>query len=269
MTHEEKVARWLRRSKNHNGRDFGVEIGAFKTPIPGIRPFYVDRFEEYANEPCLADYWGDAAALPFRDHALDYVASSHVLEHTANPVAALFEWARVTRHGGILYIVVPDRRYTFDHTRELTPPEHMMEDFALGTTFTDGTHISDYLDRLDWTRWNPAATPAQNAAKREELRLAYTTAVAAGNEINIHFHVFELSNLIELIGLMNRYPRRLSTLEIADRAENFPAQCPNGFLLVLRVRKRWHARLTGWILRLRANGNALAALSDDARPLSP
>ncbi len=266
MTHEGKVDQWLRRSKSPDRRDFGVEIGAFKTPIPGIRPFYVDRFKEFANERCLADYWGDAAALPFHDHSLDYVANSHVLEHTPNPVAALFEWARVTRHGGMLYMVVPDRRYTFDHTRELTPPVHMMEDFAAGTGVNDGTHISDYLDRLDWGRWNPGGTPDQNIAKREELRCAYTTAVAAGQEINIHFHVFEPSNLVELIRLMNAWPKRTATLEIVDVAERFPAACPNGFLLVIRVQKTFKTQVAGLISRIRMKGDPDAALSAAARP---
>jgi SAM-dependent methyltransferase len=269
MSHEEKVARWLRRGGSSRRRDFGVEIGAFKTPIPGLRPFYVDRFKEFANERCLADYWGDAAVLPFRDHSLDYVASSHVLEHTANPVAALFEWARVTRHGGILYMVVPDRRHTFDHRRALTPPEHMMEDFARGTSVSDGTHISDYLDNLDWARWNPSATAAESAAKREELRRAYTAAVSAGQEINIHFHVFESSNLIELIQRMNACPRRTATLEIVDVAEGFPTSCPNGFLLVVRVHKTLRDRFKGWLLRLRARGEADAALSPAAAPFEP
>ncbi len=266
MTHEEKVARWLRRSAGGH-RDFGVAIGAVKMPIPGLRPYYVDRFAVYANEPCLADYWGDAASLPFRDHALDYVASSHVLEHTPNPVAALFEWARVTRPGGMLYLVVPDRRHTFDRLRDLTPPGHMMEDFARGTTASDGTHVTDYLDRLDWARWNPAATAEQNAATREELRGAYTAAVAAGTEINIHFHVFEPSNLVALVEAMNRLPHPPATLAIVDLAERFPAHCPNGFLLVLRVKKSWRAAFAAWRFRRRAAGDASAALSPDARPL--
>jgi SAM-dependent methyltransferase len=269
MTHEEKTAQWLRRSARKGERDFGVEIGAFKTPVPGLNPFYVDRFATYANEPCLADYWGDAAQLPFRDHALDYVVSSHVLEHTANPVAAIFEWARVARDGGILYMVVPDRRRTFDHHRDLTDPAHMMEDYTRGTTVADGTHISDYLDRLDWQLWNPAGTPEQNVVIREDLRRAYTAAVAAGQEINIHFHVFELSNLIELVGLMNADPKRPATLEIVDQAEAFPAHCPNGFLLVLRVHKPWRARLAGAWFRLRARGASRAALKADARAMTP
>ena len=139
MTHEEKVACWLHplRGKRGEERDFGVEVGAFKTPVPGIRPFYVDRFAEYAHERVLADYYGDLCGLPFRDDSLDYVVASHVIEHVANPVKALWECARVVRHGGMVYLVVPDRRFTFDHTRALTPPEHMIADFDRGTNPSD------------------------------------------------------------------------------------------------------------------------------------
>jgi hypothetical protein len=179
----------------------------------------------------------------------------------------LFEWARVARPGGILYLVVPDRRHTFDHTRNLTPARHMIEDFDRHTTSSDPTHIGDYLDGIDWNLWNPSATPEQNASTREELRRAYRAAVAAGQEINIHFHVFEPSNLLELIRLMNQRPDRPATLEPVDLAEGFPATCPNGFLLVLKVNKGWRSRLAARWLRLRARGNAHAALSPGAKPL--
>ncbi|MGH7804708.1 MAG: methyltransferase domain-containing protein, partial [Candidatus Binatia bacterium] len=84
---QESVARkWL--------RGVGVEVGAFTTPIPGIQPFYVDKFRRFANQECRADVFADGASLPFRSGSLDYVATSHVLEHTANPIAALCEWHR-------------------------------------------------------------------------------------------------------------------------------------------------------------------------------
>jgi hypothetical protein len=40
-------------------RGKGVEIGPFKTPLPGITPVYLDRFAEYAGERTLADCYGD------------------------------------------------------------------------------------------------------------------------------------------------------------------------------------------------------------------
>jgi SAM-dependent methyltransferase len=255
MNHTDKVTLWLDPRPG-----VGVEIGALKSPIPGIAPIYVDRYPPFDAEKVFADYWGSADSLPFRDSSLGYVATSHVLEHAANPVLALWEWARVTRHGGIIYMVVPDHRYTFDHTRALTPPAHMIDDYDRGTTSIDGTHLSDYLDGLDWSRWDPAGTPERHAATREQLRAAYLAAVATGEEINIHFHVFSRETLTALLALMNVHPRRPCALTVVDSAEKFPSERGDGFLLVLRVTKPLRARWAAWRSRHRP------ALLPDARP---
>src|ERR1043166_3241443 len=45
----------------------------------------------------------------------DFVASSHVLEHVANPLKALHEWSRISKPTGKLLLVLPHRDGTFDH----------------------------------------------------------------------------------------------------------------------------------------------------------
>lgn len=50
---------------------------------------------------------GDYAALPFVDGAFDAVIGIHSLHFAADPLAALAEWRRVTRHGGRLSISWP------------------------------------------------------------------------------------------------------------------------------------------------------------------
>jgi SAM-dependent methyltransferase len=46
----------------------------------------------------------------FADGELDYVVSRHNLEHYVDVVKTLQEWARVTRPGGIVAMIVPDER---------------------------------------------------------------------------------------------------------------------------------------------------------------
>lgn len=46
----------------------------------------------------------------FADGELDYVVSRHNLEHYVDVVKTLQEWARVTRTGGIVAMIVPDER---------------------------------------------------------------------------------------------------------------------------------------------------------------
>ncbi len=260
MTHAEAVARWIKVD------GIGVEIGAGRTPVPGIKPFYVDRFSEFGGAPCIADFWGDACHLPFRSDSLDYVVSSHVLEHVANPVAALLEWHRVLRDGGVFYLVVPDRRFTFDHARALTDPAHMWGDFERGVNQSDGTHSDEFVDQVDWALYRPDLAPECIAEERETLRGHFHVA-AYGGEINIHFHVFEPSNLQGFFELVAR--RRRLDWEKLILQDRFPDDCPNGILLVVRVHK--HGRLARWrsaFHRSRSRANPRRVVRRNAPPIS-
>ncbi len=216
----------------------GVEIGAFKTPIPGITPVYVDRFSEYANEPTMAEYFGDAADLPFVDSSLNYVATSHVIEHAANPLSALLEWYRVLKDGGVIYMVVPNRLAIFDRSRALTPVEHMVEDFQNQVTQCDGTHIHDFVNNVEWHEFSPGTAKDKVAQERADLLQAYESAIAAGTEINIHFHTFEPDSMVELIRRANAVlPLQGGSFEVERVEVPFPKSQPNGFLVIARVHK--------------------------------
>jgi SAM-dependent methyltransferase len=248
MDHLQLVRRYL--------TEPGVEIGAFKTPIPGLRPIYVDRFAIYAGEATLADFYGDACDLPFLDSSLSYVASSHVLEHVANPLAALSEWYRVLKHRGIIYMVVPDRRKTFDHDRPLTTPEHMLEDFRNAVTQSDETHIDDFVFGIDWAMYSPATGLSQLEAAKEDLASVYHRSVEAGLEINIHFHVFESSVVRELLLLGNRQKIWRGHIEILKVEESFPDSNPIGFLVIAKVHKPIRERVKGFVGKKGLRDNA-------------
>ena len=239
----------------------GVEIGAFKTPIPGIRPTYVDRFGEYAGEPTLAEYYGDACELPFEDDSLDFIATSHVLEHVANPLAALKEWHRALRHGGIVYMVVPDRAVTFDRLRALTSVSHLLDDFRKGVTQVDGTHIDDFVFGVDWKLFSPNTPASEEKQARETLAENYRRSVRSGLEINIHFHTFERASAVEMIAAGNAAKLWEGKIQVIESVERFPSSNPNGFLLIARVLKPWTTRL--------AASFSKKGLKPDARKFAP
>ena len=59
---------------------------------------------------CLApSSIAEAVALPLPDDTLDYLISSHVLEHLPDPISALHEWHRVLRPGGKVIISQSNR----------------------------------------------------------------------------------------------------------------------------------------------------------------
>lgn len=243
----------------------GTEIGAFKTPIPGIRPIYVDRFTEYAGEPTRAEFFGDACDLPMHDASLDYVASSHLIEHSADPLGAIKEWCRVLKHRGIIYMVVPHRRYTFDHSRALTTVEHMVEDFHRKTSQVDDTHIHDFVHGIDWALFSPGTPEGEVEKARMRLEGEYRSAIAAGREINIHFHTFEPMQMGDLFQAANELPIG-AHLEMLRIEERFSRSRPDGFLIVARVHKRDAAVSRRRFFPMFKDGRA-AALRPDARRL--
>ena len=119
----------------------------------------------------------------------DFLLSSHVIEHTANPVQALGEWMRVLGSGGILVVLVPHRDGTFDHRRPVTALEHLFEDFERRTQEDDLTHLDEIL-RLHDLRKDPAAGTAEQFRIRSEKNLEHRC---------LHHHVFDTRLVIRLL----------------------------------------------------------------------
>jgi SAM-dependent methyltransferase len=162
------------------------------------------------------------------------VAASHVLEHVANPLAALLEWTRVTRHDGKLYLVVPDRNHTWERRRQPVAAQHLVEDFLSGTTQSDGNHIDAFVDAVVWEEFSPEDTSEE---AREHYRTILKQAVSHGQDINIHFHAFEPEIFPSIIDAANSLFSGRERLDLLDLEARFPENCPNGFLAVLGVRK--------------------------------
>lgn len=96
---------------------------------------------------------GEAGKLDgVRDNAYDALLASHVVEHLANPLAALAEWQRVVRPGGYMLLIVPHRDGTFDHRRPVTTLEHLQADAVREQGEDDLTHLEEVLELHDLAR---------------------------------------------------------------------------------------------------------------------
>ena len=74
----------------------GVDIGAGYWPLPGSMPVDLSR------GPGLGHVLSD-----FEDESLNYIFSSHCLEHISDYRKALIEWTAKIRKGGILFLYLP------------------------------------------------------------------------------------------------------------------------------------------------------------------
>ena len=239
----------------------GIEIGAHALPVPGLAPFYTDTVAEYAGSPGRVDFLADALALPLPDDCLDYLCSSHVLEHLANPLAALHEWHRVLRPGGWLYLVVPDKRFTFDEPRAVTSCEHLMRDFVEArTAATSVEHVDEFIYQTNWGRLRPNATAEEWPIQQAAAHQGYLAAIAAGRPIDIHYHTFTPDSMQEVLRAAGFIGGRAARFEIFAQAERYPPDRADGIALLLR--KRGEARPGG-----PRDTFTLSALDPAARPL--
>ncbi|QIY79241.1 methyltransferase domain-containing protein [Chromobacterium violaceum] len=116
-----------RASHNHFSPQGCVNV-APSDGIDFVHPRDLDDFRHYSQEqagygmaPARVDHVADAAALPFGDASLDYIVTSHVLEHIPDVISAWQEWERVLKPGGINFMVVPKRdAEATDQTRAIT-----------------------------------------------------------------------------------------------------------------------------------------------------
>jgi predicted SAM-dependent methyltransferase len=135
-------------------RGEGLEIGGLDNPLKvpaGVRVRYVDfqtsadlrKFNPgaAAGEPDIVD---DAATLrSVADSSQDFVIACHLIEHMEDPIGAVKNWLRVLKRGGIIFLGLPDKRFTFDAPRPVTPFAHLMEDHRDGGASSRVAHHAE------------------------------------------------------------------------------------------------------------------------------
>ena len=121
----------------------------------------------------------DLRSVPTESY--DFILSSHMLEHTANPLRALKQWAERLRVGGGLILVLPHRDGTFDHRRPVTSLQHLEADFENETAEGDLTHLQEVLELHDISR-------DAGISDAEALR---TRALQNADIRSMHHHVFD------------------------------------------------------------------------------
>jgi SAM-dependent methyltransferase len=105
-----------------------LEIGPFTTPVlrgPRVRYFDVmgtDGLVARAKSigynvenPPHIDFISPRGDLAVVDRRFDIVLSSHCIEHQPDFIAHLQQIRRILNPGGYYFLIVPDKRYCFDH----------------------------------------------------------------------------------------------------------------------------------------------------------
>jgi GT2 family glycosyltransferase/predicted SAM-dependent methyltransferase len=184
----------------------GLEVGALHNPLPvgsEARVKYVDRFDKaglYEHYPELlrfalvdVDIVDDGEKLPtVNENSQDFLIANHFLEHAEDPFSTLKNLLRVLKPGGLLFMALPDKRYTFDCNRETTQLEHLIEDYQMGPEKSRDRHYHEWVTLVEphFGRFGPG-TPLCEIEKRiNELK---------SSKYSIHFHCWTSREVVQFL----------------------------------------------------------------------
>jgi len=163
---------WQFSFKNKNGIEIGGPSAVFKTT--GYLPLYfvietldgvnfsnntiwegpLSAKEPYRFENKIGkQFIGEGSNLNFVEtNYYDFVLSCNNLEHIANPIKAIVEWKRIIKGNGIILLILPNKKANFDHKREYTTLEHLINDYTENVHENDLTHLPEILNLHDLKR---------------------------------------------------------------------------------------------------------------------
>ncbi len=185
----------------------GIEIGALHSPLAvgkDVNVRYVDRLpvdELLKQYPELAsfklvnvDIVDDGESLAtIPDESQDFCIANHFIEHCENPIRAIENILRVVKTGGVIYLSIPDKRYSFDVKREITSFEHLENDYLNGPENSKRDHF------IEWAKLVNNIEDADKIIENAEALIE--------KKYSIHFHVW---TQVEAIELMLKMHKRLS-----------------------------------------------------------
>jgi len=153
----------------------GLEIGGSAHNSFGLDTLNVDYSDDYTTvfkqsevdicgEYMEVDIVAPGDDLPIPDNAVDFVISSHVIEHFYDPIKSVEEWLRVTKPGGYVYIIAPHKERTFDRDRERTSLAEIVDRHEHPNPPVPDHHghysvwiTQDFLDICKYYQWNVVA----------------------------------------------------------------------------------------------------------------
>ncbi len=147
--------------------DLLLEVGPSHNPLfpkkDGWNVEIIDRLDQEGLKEFYKLHGVDLDAIEYVDYiwkggsyvesvqkknVYDYVIASHVIEHTTNLVGFLNDCSELLKENGRLRLVVPDRRYTFDHFRVVTDIGEVLNNYYNNDTLNSPGIVAEYVTSI-------------------------------------------------------------------------------------------------------------------------
>lgn len=135
----------------------------------------------------------------------DYIIACHVIEHIPNTVAWLNDLRGLLNERGYLFLVVPDKRYTFDILRPETTLAHVLNDYFRDIKVPELEHVFEHFflkrelsSREIWSN----DFQEKLSCQRYTVNQAYTMAVQKIRDsgyVDVHCHVYTYESFKDLM----------------------------------------------------------------------
>lgn len=211
------------------GRARGLEIGPLHNPRVRKSEGDIRYLDHTTAEGLRAKYANDADAAPLahlvvdvdyvwqpgqriRDAVagttFDYVIASHLLEHVPNPLGWLEQVYEVLNPGGLLALVLPDKRYCFDVNRGLTTMADLVDAYLRRLEVPSFRQIYDHeanfvpvdIEAL-WNGGDGHGLVRQDVEDPERFafQCCVEHATSTGEYRDVHCHTFTPASFLGLL----------------------------------------------------------------------
>lgn len=219
------------------GDQSALEIGPFFSPmLAGPNTMYFDVLDSAALRRRATQIGGTPATVP----AIDFVSptgdlsvvdrkfavvlSSHAIEHQPDLVGHLSNVADLLEPGGAYWLIVPDRRYSFDYPLPESTLDQVLEAHAARRKIHSPADVRAHLGAtghnnalLHWLGWHRSGRPTDEQ-RRQHAEMEADRA-GRGEYVDVHAWIFTPQSFARIMsGLYDRGLSRLVVEMVTETA---------------------------------------------------
>jgi hypothetical protein len=219
------------------GDDPTLEIGPFFSPmLVGPNATYFDVLDSAALRSRATQVGGTATSVPFVEFVsptgdlsivnrrFPVVLSAHAVEHQPDLVAHLNDVANLLDPDGVYWLIVPDRRYSFDYPLPESTLDQVLEAHATQRKIHSPADVLAHLADtghnnalLHWLGRHSSSLPLDE--QRREHAEKEADRAARGEYVDVHAWIFSPQSFKRIVtGLYDRGLSRLSVDMVTETA---------------------------------------------------